>query len=324
MALLAQFDTPARVRDVPAGSPFYAAWSNWISGQIGPVTPGDAGGAFYDPTTTNVNVAAKKSLVWQGFPRDTHLPGNRDNRTAGYIAADGSVTTRAKQDEYFEWRVDKNTAGKITKVTFVTELPEYYTELWNIDPGAVVNIYRSLVSPAVTQADLSTASGAYKPTNDWNTTKGIVHDIMGINNLAAAIGLAKSAVRSPAPYGDNFEASPALHAQTTAVDPRVSLDVHMLVRKGLYVSFADPVGIYIVGWNDSGITKPNGQPAGNYWKIVRGVPGVVMRLEYKVPSGLGFVVGDLRIGGRRIEYGGQLAEQISVSITGMAGTPARG
>jgi hypothetical protein len=51
---------------------------------------------------------------------------------------------------------------------------------------------------------------------------------------------------------------------------------------------------------------------------------MVMRLEYKVPSGLGFVVGDLTLGGRKIVWGGQLAEQITVSIAGTAGLPGRG
>jgi len=52
------------------------------------------------------------------------------------------------------------------------------------------------------------------------------------------------------------------------------------------------------------------------------VPGMVLRLEYQVPAGLGFAVGDLRIGGHPIEYGGQVAEHITVSTSATAGTPA--
>ncbi len=77
----------------------------------------------------------------------------------------------------------------------------------------------------------------------------------------------------------------------------MSIDLHMLVRKGPYVTFRDPSGLYIVDWNDSGFTKPNGTPVGNYWRIVRGTSGMVLRLEYEVPAGLGFVVGDIKIGG---------------------------
>jgi hypothetical protein len=46
---------------------------------------------------------------------------------------------------------------------------------------------------------------------------------------------------------------------------------------------------------------------------------MVLRLECEVPASLGFVVGDLKIGGRRIEYGGQLAEHITVSFASTIG-----
>ena len=64
MALLPQFDTPASLRDAPAGSSFYAAWSNFIATGLAAVRPGDNGGAFYDPTETDVNV---------GGDQDPHL-----------------------------------------------------------------------------------------------------------------------------------------------------------------------------------------------------------------------------------------------------------
>lgn len=322
MPRLARFDTPASVRDVPQNSPFYQTWSDWISGQIGGTSPGDGGGAFYDPTQLAVDVAGAKALTWIGFPRDTILPNNRDNRIPAFQTADANPATREDQNEYFEWRVDKNPTGKITKLTFVTEMPEYYEQLWRIDPDAVVRIYQQLVDPAVTRASLEN-NGTYNKFNDWNTTKGIVHYIQSINTLFAAINLAKGSVTSPPPFGDNFEATPGLSTALTAVDPRVSHDVHMLVRKGLHVTLQDPIGLYIVAWNDAGISHPDGSPAGNYWRIVRGRPGMVMRLEYEVPANLGFVVGDMKIGGRPIEFGGQLAEHITVALGGTAGVPER-
>ena len=87
MPLLARFDTPASLRDVPASSPFYSQWSDVVSATIANVTPGDNGGAFYDPTATNVAVAGSKAMVWMGFPRDLRLPFARDDKDAGYIAA---------------------------------------------------------------------------------------------------------------------------------------------------------------------------------------------------------------------------------------------
>ena len=321
MALLPQFDTPASLRDAPAGSPFYASWSSFLANGLSAVTPGDSGGAFYDPTQTDVNVAATRMLTWIGFPRDVLLPGNRDNKPAAYAFADADVAFRNPQNEYFEWYVARNGAGKITKLTFVTETPEYYQTLWNTDPNLVLTLYQALVSPAVVLADLRSGAN-YNKFNRWNTTDGIVHYIQSINTLGAALGLAQGSVAAPPPFPDNFEARPGSATAPTAVDPRVGFDIHMLVRKGLYVTFRDPVGLYIIEWNDSGFTKPDGTPVGNYWKIVRGSPGMVLRLEYEVPAAAGFVVGDIRIGGHPIEYGGQVAEHITVSTSGTAGTPA--
>lgn len=323
MALLPKFDTPAFLTDAPAASPFYNNWSTFISNMIGGIAPGIGGGAFYNPTTTDVNIAGEKKLTWMGFPRDLILPGNRDNKTLAYIQADSSPATRQWQNEYFEWRADRNAAGKITKLTFVTETPEYYQRLWLDDPAAVLNIYRTLVSPSVVLADLQDAGGSYNKFNRWNTTDGIVHYIQSINTLGAAIGLAKGSVNAPMPFNDNYQARPGSASATTSVDPRVGFDINMLVRKGLYVTLSNPIGFYIAGRDDSSITRPGGSPAGNYWRIVRGVPGKVLRLEYQVPAGLGFVVGDMKIGGRPIEYGGQIAEQITVTIGGIAGTTGR-
>ena len=41
-----------------------------------------------------------------------------------------------------------------------------------------------------------------------------------------------------------------------------------------------------------------------------------------VPASAGFAVGDVRIGGRPIRYGGQLAEHITVMAGGVAGRRA--
>jgi hypothetical protein len=96
----------------------------------------------------------------------------------------------------------------------------------------------------------------------------------------------------------------------------------MLARKGLSVTAREPIGLYMVAWDDTGFTKPDGSPVGNYWRVVRGVPGQALRLEYEVPASEGFLVGDIRIGGRPIRYGGHLAEHITVMIGGLAGTRA--
>lgn len=325
MPLLTRFDTPASLRDMPAGSPFYDNWSAFVAGLIADQTPGTPAGGFFDPTARNAVIAGSKTLVWMGFPRNVLLPGNRDDHAAAHADADLSPSTRGPQNEYFEWFAHRDAAGKIRRLTFVTEFEHYYDELWAVSKPAVVNLYRTHVDPAVTQADLESSGGGYNRTNVWNTTRGIMHLIQGINNLPAAVGLARDGVSASPPTRDNYEAFPALATQPTSVDPRVSYDVHMLARKGLFVTFADPVGIYILHWDNSGITQPDGRPApASWWRIERGVPGMALRVVYEVPASESFVVGDLTLGGQPIEHGGQLAEHIAVGIRGLAGTITRG
>ena len=324
MPLLSHFDTPASLRDMPAGSPFYANWSKRVSDEIGGLTGGAAGGGFYNPTTLDVQVAGEKAMTWMGFPRDLILPGSRDDKLAAYVAADADAR-RGRQNEYFEWRVDYQ-AGKLTRVTFVTEFRRYYQELWNLDPSEVVKLYwKILGNNNINEAHLKDSNGSYNIFNRWNTTDGIVHYIQSINTLRAAVRLCKESVDSPSPNGNNFEARPSSAGAPTSVDPRIAYDVNMLVRKGLFVTLRDPVGFYIAAWNNAGIAKPNGRPAPlGWWKIRRGKPGMVLRLVYEVPASEGFVLGDMTLGGRLIEYGGQLAERVSVAIHGTAGTVVRG
>ena len=319
MPLLKRFDTPAFLKDVPDASPFYDKWSAFISKLIGSTKKGTAGGVFYNPTKTDVKITAEKPLTWMGFSRELLLNGGKSgDRTAAFAAADADVAQRNPQIEYFEWRVEREN-GKVRKVTFVTETSEYYEQLWAVDRAAVVKLYRKLVNPAVVESDLHN-KGVYNKFNKWNTTDGILHYIHPVNSNKDAIGLATDAVTCDAPFGDNYEARPALFNRPTSADPRISFDVNMLIRKGLAVSIKNPAGLYMAGWEQAGITHPDGSPAGNYWRIVRGVPGMVLRLEYEVPPSLGFVVGDFKIGGRNIEYGGQLAEHITVSFVTTVGT----
>ena len=75
----------------------------------------------------------------------------RDDRGVAFATGEN----RHVQEEYCEWRVARNAAGKITKVIFVTETPEYWEQLWAVAPARVVSLYQALVSPAVAEAELA-------------------------------------------------------------------------------------------------------------------------------------------------------------------------
>jgi hypothetical protein len=110
---------------------------------------------------------------------------------------------------------------------------------------------------------------------------------------------------------DNFELEPF---GANAADDYIVREVAVLGRAGFDITVHEPVGLYIDGWDDTGWTKPDGTPVGDYWRITRGRPGAVLRLEYEVPAEEGFVVGDIRIGGRPVAHGGQLAEHMTSSL----------
>lgn len=316
MALVRRFDTPAALRDLPADSAFYDRWHAQVADIIKTRTRGSGSGVFFDPTTSEFQPVAAPTYPWIGFPRP-HLIGHRDDRDAAFRAGE----SRDAQHEYLEWHVAKRD-GKITKVTFATETPEYWSLLAEQSPDRVLELYRELVDAAVEMKDLFTRDGAYEPRNGWNVERGIVHYVMSINSLGALLNAQQDSVISRAAR-DNYDGLPLrfdpANEISTASDARFSLDIGALCRRGLAVTVRDPVGLYIIGWDDTGWTRPDGSPVGDYWRVVRGTPEAALRLEYEVPASEGFVVGDISIGGRPVEYGGQLAEHVTVMAGGLAG-----
>lgn len=119
MALITRFRPPAGITDLPEGSPFYANWHQFLDSRIAAFSEYPPG-AFYNASRTDVTVLGDRHLTWMAFPRDLLLPNRRDNRREAYALAD----ERGNQNEYCEWRTERNAAGKITKVTFTCELPD--------------------------------------------------------------------------------------------------------------------------------------------------------------------------------------------------------
>jgi len=332
MALVTRFETPGRLRDLPDSSPFYAAWHSKVDAELSFSVPGPVpGGGFYDASETVVNVAATRALVWMGFPRPlltTDYPGGRREAFAKGDTRGADIPEgRTTQVEYLEWFTQRDKQGRITKVTFTTETPEYWHALFQAPegPNRVVELYRQLLgNPGIDVAAITDSSGSYNPLNAWNTTRGIIHYIVETppNTLHAALSLVSNAVADDILISDNFDNFEDFRLEPTSADPRVRTDIRGLARKGLQVTAAEPIGIYMGGWDDTGWSKPDGSPVGNYWKVIRpsGAAGPpALRLEYEVPASEGFVVSDIRIGGRPIEFGGQLAEHVTVLVNGVAG-----
>jgi hypothetical protein len=328
MALVKRFETPGKLRDLPESSPFYASWHDMASsvvgfGEIG-IPPGSG---VYNASITDVTVVASRMLVWMGFPRHLliadHAGGRREAFSRGEMR-DSSVLGRSTQVEYLEWFTQRDEHGRITKVTFTTEAQLYWDTLFRSPggPDRVLQLYRELLGNSEIQlSEITDSSGGYDPLNAWNTTRGVIHYIVNQppNTLGAAVSLMVQGVDREV-VSDNFQFGDSLGS---SADPRVSNDAAALARKGLQITAADPIGVYLAAWNDTGWSKPDGSPVDDYWQVVRpqGASGPpALRLVYEVPPSEGFVVSDIRIGGRPIEFGGQLAEHLTVMLPAVAGT----
>jgi hypothetical protein len=126
----------------------------------------------------------------------------------------GPYGPRGWQDEYCEWSVTRNAQGKIARVDFVCENPEYWHVLWRVNPDRVAQLYQDILNfglPSgsadavrVAKADLelldpangepvidpSTGSPAYNPQNKWN--RGTLSIRGGANATGGAIHLTSS------------------------------------------------------------------------------------------------------------------------------------
>jgi hypothetical protein len=338
--LLTRFAPPANLKDI-ADDRALQGWSDMISGLF------DQGvkrtqeflqgspSQFYNPVRTGPAGADTTELpiLWQGFPKSIERklgPGTRRAWQAAEQISGTQVARHQFQDEYLEWFVHRDPgSGKIVRVDFTCEGPEYWSFLASVDPAKVLALYQAHISPNVRMEDLF-HNGAYDPLNPWNLTRGAMHLIQGANTLSAEIFIAADAtvLRHDASGGlitgaAELIACAGFGVATRASDPHIGDQVNGLARGGFAVTLTDPVGLYIDGLDTTGWTKPDGSQVGNYFKVTRGDVAHTVRAVYEVPqgetsSGRPFVVGDILIGGVPIEFGGQISKNITMRLVGFA------
>jgi hypothetical protein len=353
----AQYRPPGDVADMDAIDGARAAWhaamTVYVEGAIDTVHADLGGGdasQFADflahPPNGNVDEAV---IVWQGFPKtiQTEHPNGDDALEQAEVLAPGRFRP---QDEYLEWHAIKD-GDKIVAVDFTCEGPDYWEALAGGYPpvarqlhkalgGAplppakgdldvVLALYRQYISPDVQPEDLVTegpgGKSVYDPLNRWNTTDGAMHLTHPSNNLWAEVALAGAAtVLRAGPDGEVIEDDDELIGcakygeATRASDPTIGGSVNRVARSGALVSLRNPIGLYIDSLDNTGWTTPAGDPVGDYWTVLRGTPDAIVRARYEVPESEGFAVGDIEIGGEKIAYAGQIAEHITMKLTGLA------
>jgi hypothetical protein len=331
------FNPPGNNSDFAGNANLAGAWSTQMSGlfdgTIGAVTGylNQQGGGtcqFYNPVThgrPDADLpAAASDIPWNGFPKRHGSQG--PGQPPQYAAAEAPITAghNRDQDEYLEWYVNRKN-GKIVSVHFTCEAYDYFQFLAAAAPQKVLALYQSFISPQVQMADLL-QGGEYDVLNKWNTELGAMHLTHPANNLFAEVFLAGSATVRRSPHGTELTQSIPLikcgdyGAYTRNSDPAIGAAVNGLCRDGRHVTLADPVGLYISNFNGAGLTV-NGQPAGGFFKVVRGAFPTALRAVYELPpqlSAQGLTVSDVQIGGAAIQFGGQLAERITMHIAGIA------
>lgn len=258
---------------------------------------------------------------------------------------------RGWKDEYNEWVVTRNSEGKITKISFTSENPEYWFILWSVDRTKVRDLYRQLVNPKVEEEDLYLRDEdnnpvydhfghpVYNPMNKWNygfsatdNGGGAVHLTSPPNTVGAEIGIAAAPTilrdlspkdYSPAAnicagvYGSNFRNS----------DPNIGIQVSQIVRNvGRPITLANPVALYMQSPDFSTYQTPDNTDPRKFFKIVRGKSAAkggtrydqILHATFEVPKDYGYTVSDITINGQPIYWGSQMSETINVALAGVA------
>ncbi|ONH62304.1 hypothetical protein CcI49_02700 [Frankia sp. CcI49] len=327
MTVLKQFDPPGHLTDLDANG--RAVWSSFISEQFDASAAGrrdhlnDAPRArFYNPTRVDTAPDAQTSdISWIAFPRNIKVNSVADVQR--WRRADAS---RDVQDEYCEWSVTRNEQGQITRVDFTCEGPEYWEVLAQLDPARVVRLYQEFVSPKVSQGDLFDASGNYVRRNPWNTgtVQGAMHLVQGANTLSAEIELAAAATIVRVVNDTELTSEQELIKcsqygdATRNSDPHIGGVVNGLARLDADITLANPVGLYFDDLSTAGWESPDGSDPKRFWTYTRGEEGHPVRAAFEVPASENFTVSDIRVGGQPIRFGAQIADFISIRLTGVA------
>jgi hypothetical protein len=337
---IARFDPPGNVGDLGNDEGLKGEYSKFMSGRfdvgVASVTrflANEGGGTcqFYNPLTNGRSepdlAASAGDIPWNGFPKRFLSPGPGQPTRFADAEPPPAAGRFRPQDEYLEWFVHRNGDQRITRVDFTCEGYDYYEDfLARHAEGALLGLYRQFVSPEVERDDLF-VDGKYHSLNKWNTLHGAMHLTHQANNLFAEVFLAASAtVRRRRPNGvEHTSALPLIRcaefgAEDRNSDPNIGIAVNGLARERRMITLANPVGLYIGAFDGAGLTL-DGQPAGGFFKVVRGAPPLGLRAVFELPpaaAAAGKTVSDVKSGSTPIEFGGQLAQRVTMHLVGIA------
>ncbi|MGB8194758.1 MAG: hypothetical protein WCF67_22685 [Chitinophagaceae bacterium] len=332
---LTQFDPPGFVNDL--SDELKQLWSEqvneWVESQRLTLRPIVYQKVFFNelqhPEAENGPTA---EVIWEGFPRKWKLdfPTDEQKRwqASEKVYTQGGIKFRY-QDEYLEWRTFKK-GNKIDKIVFTCEAPEYWRFIADNNQELLLQLYQQYADPGVKIEDLMIEENGqvvYNPSNKWNTTHGIVHLTHGANSLGAEINLASRAavlrkkgnIDPVVDTGDLICCS-GFGVDTRFSDPTIGAFVNSFVQQGLSVTLRNPIALYIHKLNSGAIELPGNLKVKDCWKVIRGdaANGMILRAEFRLPENSGYNMEDIKVGGKSLQYGAQLAELVEMVIYGKA------
>lgn len=318
MPKLQSLDVPARLRELSEDS--RAAWSSMFSDHMAQFASKFP--QFYDPIASETPAQlAPAGIVWSAFPATLRAKGLTSE--ARWRLADSS---RDHQDEYCEWTATRDGDGNIRAVTFTTEIPEYWSHIGETEPELLLELYRRWASDEVTRDDLFD-DGVYRRNNKWNDadSAGVVHLRQSSNTMLAAIQLVadstilrQRADGTPVTDRQELVRCGRLGEPLRNSDPQIAEVVNDAASMGAEVTLSDPLGLYLDGLQAAGIEAPDGADAADFWTVERGTAEFAVRAVFTVPAERGYTVADLRIAGRPVTFGGQVADKVRVRIDAFA------
>lgn len=283
--------------------------------------------SFYNPNLSTDDLLSLADTGYdtkhQSFPIITKDPCSGKPAKLDY----GPYGPRGWQDEYCEWCITRNAAGKITRIDLTCENPEYWNTLWDVDPTMVLKLYQdTLGKPQIQQADLElpvtdpyTGRKAYNPLNKWNTGTvsnatqgGAMHLTSTPNTIQTEMGLAATATpqRTIGHDKDLLICCGQYGQPHRNSDPTIGATVNGLVAMGNSVTLSNPPGLYIQPPSDWSIfqTWDPSVKAEQFWKVVRGtdtltdpmskkvLPGhFILHAVFEVPESTGHTIEDISI-----------------------------
>jgi hypothetical protein len=336
------FDPPGNIDDFGSDAALKQRWSDEMSGMfdqsVTDVTNflNQSGGGtcqFYNPLThgrTDPDLPLSLGDVpWNGFPKRFGSTGLGHPTNFAAAEPKRNPGQARLQDEYLEWYVNHNAAGKIVSIHFTCEAWDYFEFFGEQAPDKVLMLYQKYLNPPVTEGVLKAdlfPGGIYNRLNKWNTALGAMHLTHPANNLGAEVFLAASATVRRTDHGAELTQSiPLINCAQYGdaarnSDPNIGIAVNNLARDKRMITLANPVGLYMAEFNGAGITL-NGNPADGFFQVVRGAFPRALRAVFELPAAevaAGHTVSDVEIGGQPLKFGGQLAERITMHLFGVA------